>query len=259
MPISTAKDGALEITLDSSTRGGLSNGAPILFRGYRIGSIIQVGLAADARSVRARCAIDPEYRDLVRPSSRFWNRSGWKLNIGITGVKIDADSMAQILTGGIEMATPQSEEPSVNTGHSFVLYDEAQPEWLEWKPSIGHGLDWQEKEKALPTPIRMALRWQERTFGFRTNKQSAGWCLPLDDGSFLCLFEQVVAPADALSDSIMIELAGVAVKREELAVEIVGNPNGKLARFRMIVPIDAALVRWPHKQIRPRKLRMRVL
>lgn len=250
VPISTAKDGALEITLDSSTRGGLSNGAPILFRGYRIGSIIQVGLAADARSVRARCAIDPEYRDLVRPSSRFWNRSGWKLNIGITGVKIDADSMAQILTGGIEMATPQSEEPSVNTGHSFVLYDEAQPEWLEWKPSIGHGLDWQEKEKALPTPIRMALRWQERTFGFRTNKQSAGWCLPLDDGSFLCLFEQVVAPADALSDSIMIELAGVAVKREELAVEIVGNPNGKLARFRMIVPIDAALVRWPHKQIR---------
>ncbi|MCU0713562.1 MAG: MlaD family protein, partial [Pirellula sp.] len=104
VPISTAKDGALEITLDGSTRGGLSNGAPILFRGYRIGSIIQVGLASDARSVRARCAIDPEYRDLVRPSSRFWNRSGWKLNIGITGVKIDADSMAQILTGGIEMA-----------------------------------------------------------------------------------------------------------------------------------------------------------
>ncbi|MCU0720400.1 MAG: hypothetical protein MUC83_11900, partial [Pirellula sp.] len=81
-----------------------------------------------------------------------WNRSGWKLNIGITGVKIDADSMAQILTGGIEMATPQSDEAAVNTGHAFVLYDEAQPEWLAWQPSIGHGVDWQEKEKALPNP-----------------------------------------------------------------------------------------------------------
>ncbi|MFN7840704.1 MAG: MlaD family protein [Pirellula sp.] len=248
-PISTAKDGALEITLDSSTRGGLSNGAPILFRGYRIGNIIQVGLASDARSVRARCAIDPEYRDLVRPNSRFWNRSGWKLNIGITGVKIDADSMAQILTGGIEMATPQSDEAAVNTGHSFVLYDEAQPEWLAWQPSIGHGLDWQEKEKALPTPIRMALRWQERSFGFRTNKQTAGWCLPLDDGSFLCLLEQITAPNDALGDSVLVELAGVAIKREELAIEIVSNSNDKLVRFRTNASMDATLTRWPTKKI----------
>ena len=248
-PISTAKDGALEITLDSSTRGGLSNGAPILFRGYRIGNIIQVGLASDARSVRARCAIDPEYRDLVRPTSRFWNRSGWKLNIGITGVKIDADSMAQILTGGIEMATPQSDMAAVNTGHSFVLYDEAQPEWLAWQPSIGHGLDWQEKEKALPTPIRMALRWQERSFGFRTNKQIAGWCLPLDDGSFLCLLEQIVAPSDAIGGSVLIEFAGVAAKREELTIEIVSNSKDKLARFRSSTNNDTPLTRWPANKI----------
>ncbi|MFN7878110.1 MAG: MlaD family protein [Pirellula sp.] len=248
-PISTAKDGALEITLDSSTRGGLSNGAPILFRGYRIGNIIQVGLASDARSVRARCAIDPEYRDLVRPNSRFWNRSGWKLNIGITGVELEADSMAQILTGGIEMATPQSDLAAVNTGHSFVLYDEAQPEWLAWQPSIGHGLDWQEKEKALPTPIRMALRWQERSFGFRTNKQTAGWCLPLDDGSFLCLLEQITAPNNALGDSVLVEFAGVAVKREELAIEIVSNSNDKLVRFRTNVLMDATLTRWPTKKV----------
>jgi hypothetical protein len=248
-PISTAKEGALEITLDSSTRGGLSNGAPILFRGYRIGNIIQVGLASDARSVRARCAIDPEYRDLVRPNSRFWNRSGWKLNIGITGVKIDADSMAQILTGGIEMATPQSDEAAVNTGHSFVLYDEAQPEWLAWQPSIGHGLDWQEKESALPTPVRMALRWQERSFGFRTNKQTAGWCLPLDDGSFLCLLEQITAPNDSLGDSVLVELAGVAIKREELAIEIVSGTDEKLVRFRASIPAETPLELWPANKL----------
>ncbi|MFO0180409.1 MAG: MlaD family protein, partial [bacterium] len=59
-PVASAKDGSLEILLDSGTRGGLSNGAPILYRGYKIGSVLQVGLATDARSVRARCAIEPE-------------------------------------------------------------------------------------------------------------------------------------------------------------------------------------------------------
>ena len=244
-PIASVKEGSLEINLDGSTRGGLSNGAPILYRGYRIGNIVQVGLASDARSVRARCAIDPKYRDLVRPSSKFWNRSGWKLNIGLSGIKIDADSFAQILTGGIEMATPQSNDAAVSTGHSFVLYDEAQPEWLEWKPSIGHGIDWQQRENAMPTPARMALRWQERTFGFRTKKQASSWCLPLDDGSFLCLLEQIVAPNDALADSVFVELAGVSLRREELTVEAVSKSNDKIVRFRSEAIRTASVSQWP--------------
>ncbi|XZE18736.1 MlaD family protein [Pirellulaceae bacterium SH449] len=248
-PIASPKDGSLEITLDGSARGGLSNGAPILYRGYRIGSIVQVGLATDARSVRARCAIDPEYRDLVRPSSRFWNRSGWKLKLGLTGVKIDAESLAQILTGGIEMATPQSNEPTVSTGHSFVLYDEAQPEWLAWQPSIGHGVDWQEKGSAMPLPIRMALRWQERTLGFRTNKQISGWCLPLDDGSFLCPMEQIVAPSAALKETVVLEFAGVAAKQEDLILEIITGTDDKLVRFRTSLPIEVKLDLWPASRL----------
>ena len=81
-PIIAPSDGSLEISLDANTRGGLENGAPILFRGFRIGNVVQVGLAMDARTVRARCAIEHEYRDIVRKNSKFWNRSGWRLDIG---------------------------------------------------------------------------------------------------------------------------------------------------------------------------------
>lgn len=209
-PVASAKDGSLEILLDSGTRGGLSNGAPILYRGYRIGNVLQVGLATDARSVRARCAIEPEYRDLVRTNTKFWNRSGWRLNIGLTGIKLDADSMAQIVSGGIEMATPDSPEPAVNMGHRFELYEEAKPEWTQWQPSIGHGELWNRLENRLPQPQRMALRWQERSYGFRVNRQLTGWCLPLDDGSILCLKEQLVAPEAALGGTVSIEVAGLS-------------------------------------------------
>jgi hypothetical protein len=209
-PVASAKDGSLEILLDSGTRGGLSNGAPILYRGYKIGSVLQVGLATDARSVRARCAIEPEYRDLVRTNTKFWNRSGWRLNIGLTGIKLDADSIAQVVSGGIEMATPDSPEPAVNMGHRFVLHEEAKPEWTQWQPSIGHGELWNRLENRLPQPQRMALRWQERSYGFRVNRQLTGWCLPLDDGSVLCLKEQLVAPEAALGDTVSIEVAGLS-------------------------------------------------
>jgi hypothetical protein len=249
-PIAAVKDGSLEIFLDGVTRGGLSNGAPILYRGYRVGSIVQVGLATDARSVRARCAIDPEYRDLVRTNTHFWNRSGWRLNVGLSGIKLDADSMSQILSGGIEMATPENVVPAVNMGHTFVLHETAQPEWSEWQPSIGHGTKWHDMERNRPIPLRIALRWQERSFGFRSNKQTAGWCLPLDDGTILCLPEQVIAPKNALADSITIEFAGIAYRPE--SIELVGatDESTNPIVFRSKEPLPSNIALWPTKDLK---------
>lgn len=246
-PVATAKNGSLEILLDGATKGGLSNGAPILYRGYQIGSVVQVGLATDARSVRARCAIDPEYRDLVRTNTKFWNRSGWRLNVGLTGVRLDADSIVQILSGGIEMATPDNSESSVNMGHRFVLHSEARPEWTDWKPSIGHGEAWGDIASRLPQPIRIGLRWQERSFGFRVNRQIVGWCLPLTDGTVLCLKDQIIAPETALAGSPLIEFAGISMKPESIELIEKGLPtsNDRIVRFRLPDTSASATTPWP--------------
>ena len=251
-PVISAKDGSLEILLDSGTRGGLSNGAPILYRGYKVGNVLQVGLATDARSVRARCSIDPEYRDLVRTNTKFWNRSGWRLDIGLTGIKLDADSMAQVISGGIEMATPDSPEPAVNTGHRFVLHEEAKLEWTQWQPSIGHGELWNRLENRLPQPQRMALRWQERSYGFRVNRQLTGWCLPLDDGSLLCLKEQVVAPESALGGTVSIEVAGLSWAPD--SIQWIADPgrapqDPRIIRFRPTGKLPDDVPLWASKNI----------
>jgi paraquat-inducible protein B len=243
-PIGSVKDGSLEIFLDGPTRGGLTNGAPILFRGYRVGSIVQVGLASDARSVRARCAIDPEFRDLIRRNTKFWNRSGWRLNVGFSGIKVDADSLAQILTGGVEMATPENSGGAVSTGHTFVLHREAEAEWQEWQPSLGHGAQWQSLENRLPSPVRIALRWQERSFGFRVNEQTLGWCLPLDDGSILCLREQIVAPKNSLANTAVVEFLGVSVRPEEITI-LADDDQARVVRFRPNTAVPGGTPTWP--------------
>jgi len=252
-PLISAREGSLEISLDASTRGGLENGAPIHFRGFQIGNVVQVSLASDARSVDARCAIDPEYRDLVRKNSKFWNRSGWRLDIGLSGVKLDADTLAQVLSGGIEMATPTEPSDRVSTGYRFVLYEKPEPEWASWQPSLAHGPAWSRMESKMPQPIRIALRWQERSFGFRKNVQKLSWCLPLSDGSLLCLSEQVTEPKSALAESTLVELSGVALRPSQLRpiqadTEGVKVPLG-VERFLLADSLPSEIVRWPMNKL----------
>ena len=248
-PIIAPSDGSLEITLDAKTRGGLESNAPILYRGFRIGRVVQIGFASDAKTIQARCGIDPEYRDLVRKNSKFWNRSGWHLDIGLTGIKLDSDTLAQLMTGGIEMATPTELDREVSTGHRFKLYDKPEAEWSNWKPSIAHGKAWNRIASTMPQPIRLALRWQERSFGFRKNQQRLGWCLPLDDGTVICMAEQIIAPTSALPDTTVFELAGLSLAsnkinvRGTLAVE--KGSVATAASFSTLESLPLDVVRWP--------------
>ena len=136
------KEGSVEIILDSPKRYGLDSGTPILHRGFHVGDVLAVSLASDARSVLVRCAIDPEYHELVRSNSKFWLRSGWRVNLGITGLKLEADSLSEVLYGGIEFATPNSKGKVVGTGAHFMLYEKPEEEWNEWKPSLPYGAIW---------------------------------------------------------------------------------------------------------------------
>ncbi len=252
-PIATPRDGSLEITLDASTRGGLESNAPILYRGFRIGNVVQVGFASDARTVQARCAIDPEYRDLVRANSKFWNRSGWHLDVGLSGIRLDADTLAQMISGGVEMATPSEPERNVNTGHRFKLYGKAEPEWNTWQPSLAHGAAWNRIASKMPQSIRLALRWQERSYGFRKNQQRIGWCLPLDDGTVICLNEQIAAPTAAFADSVVFELAGLSLAFSKLNIQNQQTPvnvtKAIATRFSMSALLPVEVNRWPSQMI----------
>ncbi len=252
-PIVAPPEGSLEITLDAHTRGGLESNAPILYRGFQIGRVVQVGFASDAKTVQARCAIDPEYRDLVRKNSKFWNRSGWRLDIGLSGIKLDADTLAQMITGGIEMATPTEPDRDVSTGHRFKLYDKPEAEWSNWQPSIAHGKAWNRIASRMPQPIRLALRWQERSFGFRKNQQRLGWCLPLEDGAIICLAEQLTAPEAALPDSSVFELAGLSLAWNKLNVQgtlaVEKSAVPAVVRFSTVESLPLDVVRWPINMI----------
>ena len=209
------KEGSIEIVLDSKQRHGLTSGAPILHRGFRVGDVLSVELASDARSVIMRAAIDPEYHELVRSNSKFWVRSGWRFELGLRGISVVADSIGEILYGGIEFATPNSEGRIASTGSRFELYEEPRDDWLDWQPSLPYGARWDNLRLQSCQSHRMALRWKEKSFGFTVDRQRAGWGLILDDGSLVCRDDLCMTPKGALKDSVSMEFVGTAQSPSE--------------------------------------------
>ncbi|MGQ0615297.1 MAG: MlaD family protein [Planctomycetaceae bacterium] len=173
--------GGLELALSCTRRAGLVAGAPVSYRQVRVGTIVSVGLAADAVGVEVRAYIRPAYRALVRDNSRFWLVSGTGVSIGLSGVRIDVDSLAALLEGGIALATPDSPGRPVSTGHRFALAEKPEEAWLKWKPALPVG------SRVLPdglAPPLLLRATTSRTGGrlWSRTRQVSGWLLPTPRG-----------------------------------------------------------------------------
>lgn len=134
-------EGTLEIILLAGRRGSISVGSPISYRDIRVGSVLEIRLAADSTRVEIIGGIEPAYATLVRDNSRFWNASGVGVDFGLFGgLTVRADSLEAILTGGIAFATPAKKiGEQVHSGHRFDLAPEVNVEWLTWDPALPLG------------------------------------------------------------------------------------------------------------------------
>jgi len=248
-PAITPREGAIEIVLDAKKRFGLDSGAPIHHRGFRIGDVLSVGLASDARSVIVRCAIDPEYHELVRSNSKFWVRSGVRFDLGLSGLKFEADSLGQILAGGIEFATPDAPGPVAATGSRFVLHDVPLDEWLQWQPSLPYGVLWDRMQQQSPMSHRVAVRWKQKSFGFTVQRQRVGWALLLGDSSMICRRDLLEVPADAIEGSVVMEVSGMTQTSFEPTSTTVLSGGVEMARVPLSQPLDPATNPFPIRNV----------
>jgi hypothetical protein len=195
----------LEIVLTSSHRRGLSRGALITYRGIPVGHVLSVALAADAATVESRVYIQPQYRDLVRPESKFWPVSGFNLDAGVSGMELQLESIEALMHGGIALATPEAAGDPVSTGHRFAVADKPDDDWLQWSPTIAVGrLPLSDRQ---PVPSRVRLHWQTRRLGFRRDDQLLGWLLPLDSGHWMGLTD-FLAPPENNREEVELEIEG---------------------------------------------------
>jgi paraquat-inducible protein B len=89
-----------ELQLHAARAGSLAIGAPVYFRQFQVGRVIDENLLPDG-STRVNVFVDAPYDGFVKPVTRFWNASGIDVRLGADGLNVQTESLAAVLAGGI--------------------------------------------------------------------------------------------------------------------------------------------------------------
>ncbi len=239
-------DGGIEFVLEGPDLVGLSRGVPITYRGVRVGHVVSVGLTSDGAAVEARGFVQPAYRNLVRENSRFWSKSGLDLSLGLSGLRLDADTLSNMALGGVAFVTLDPPGRSVATGHRFALAARPESGWLTAQPRIAVGAQLLPEGRALPQLIRALRSEQQRFLGFQRTSHRYGWLLPLDDQRLLGPADMLVVATPEADSAPTLELDG----RQLPVSPNRGEMLGELALYTPEAPVTAGPTGWPRNLIR---------
>jgi paraquat-inducible protein B len=122
-PLAHGPHGTL-LELRAATAGSLANGAPVYFRHFQVGRVIDENLLRDG-STSVSVFVDAPYDHFIDTNTRFWNASGISLNLTADGLRVRTESLAAVLAGGIAFDDgPPAAQPAANRPRTqFTLYD----------------------------------------------------------------------------------------------------------------------------------------
>jgi paraquat-inducible protein B len=99
--------------LHAADLGSLDIGSPIYYRRIQVGRVASYRLDAGGNRVSLQIFIDSPYDGFVTTATRFWNASGVDISLGASGLKVNTQSLATVIAGGIAFAKPSGSEASM--------------------------------------------------------------------------------------------------------------------------------------------------
>jgi paraquat-inducible protein B len=124
--IVTSDEPGRAFVLGSDDVGSIDIGSPVYFRGLAAGQVVATDIATDGKEVLVTVFVNAPYDRFVTTDSRFWNASGVDLTVDTSGVRLNTESLATVLVGGIAYDAPM--EPAAGppmraeANSNFVLW-----------------------------------------------------------------------------------------------------------------------------------------
>jgi paraquat-inducible protein B len=125
-PVVTASEAGKRISLIAGRLGSVDTGSPIYYQGMEAGEVLGHELGTDRKSVFIHAFIKEPFDQLIRGNTRFWNVSGMEVTMGADGFKMEMESVASLVFGGIAFETPMTLEPVSENEENlvFTLFDD---------------------------------------------------------------------------------------------------------------------------------------
>ncbi|MBV8259652.1 MAG: MCE family protein [Paraburkholderia sp.] len=122
-PAVTIDEKGHRYTLHSGTLGSLDIGTPIFFRRIQVGQVTGYSLDKDGTGVTVQVFVSAPFDQYVGTNTRWWHASGVNVQLDSNGIKINTQSLATIVVGGIAFQSPpgQSMGPQAPDTATFAL------------------------------------------------------------------------------------------------------------------------------------------
>lgn len=122
-PVITTDLPGREFLLRGNDLGSLDIGAPIFFRRIEVGQVLAYEIEKDGKGVKVRIFINSPYDKYVRKNSQFWHATGFDATLDVNGFRLDSESLATIIIGGVAFQTPTEspDAPIAEKNHMFTL------------------------------------------------------------------------------------------------------------------------------------------
>ncbi|WP_374302903.1 intermembrane transport protein PqiB, partial [Paracoccus sp. (in: a-proteobacteria)] len=109
------------VTLSMENADGISEGAPVLYRGVQVGRMENLRLADTEDQVIADAFIEAPHDKRLTTATVFWDTSGFSLSLGASGVSFNVNSLSSLLQGGVSFDTLVSGGQPIQPGHTYSL------------------------------------------------------------------------------------------------------------------------------------------
>ena len=123
-PIVTVDLPGRHFQLHADDLGSLDVGSPVYFRRVQVGTVVAYELDPDGAGLQMRVFVNAPYDRHVKADTRFWQASGFDVALDANGIKLNTESVASVLLGGIAFQTPaeSAKAPPAPENARFALY-----------------------------------------------------------------------------------------------------------------------------------------
>jgi paraquat-inducible protein B len=115
-------------TLHADSLGSVDIGSPIFYRRLQVGQVIGYELEHQGRGINMQVFINAPYDQYVGRNTRWWHASGVDVRLDSGGFKLNTQSLAALLIGGIafeSMSGQKPEAPAPAASEFLLAQDQA--------------------------------------------------------------------------------------------------------------------------------------
>ncbi len=134
-PLTHNEEGS-SFLLSSSDLGSLDIGSPVYYRRIQVGRVVAYHLDDDGKGVTLQVFIEAPNDKYVTADTRFWNASGIDVSLGAGGLKVNTESLATLVAGGLAFQAPpySKDHAPAKAGSRFELFGDRE---AAMKPADG--------------------------------------------------------------------------------------------------------------------------